>query len=385
LRNKRLDVLRCIAVLLVIGRHTRTASRIQDIGWVGVDLFFVLSGFLISGLLFVEYKERRSINVTRFYFRRGLKLYPAFYLLLAITFTVSKVFGSGRGGGRYLSEMFYVQNYGPYVWVHTWSLAVEEHFYLVLPLLLMLLVRLAKKDRPFRAIPAIFLVVSVVCIISRVWMVSGIPGARIHDWDSYRQVYVDTHTRFDSLFFGVLLGYLYHFHASWEAWVTRHRHILLGLAVLLLTSSFVKLDSPFMLTIGFTLLYIGFGIVLMLALSWRNVLPSAARFPAAKIADLLAFVGMYSYSIYLWHVPVSIYLPVAVQRILHVVMPPLRIDLLYFPMSIVVGIAMSKLVEYPVLRLRDRILPPGHSNPVAPSVPDYSAERASPAPLLARE
>jgi peptidoglycan/LPS O-acetylase OafA/YrhL len=385
LRNKRLDVLRCVAVLLVIGRHTRTAIWIQDTGWVGVDLFFVLSGFLISGLLFVEYKERGSINVTRFYFRRGLKLYPAFYILLAITFTVSKVFGSGRGGWAYLSEMFYVQNYGPSVWGHTWSLAVEEHFYFALPLLLLLLIRLSKSDRPFRAIPPIFLVVCIVCIISRIWMVADIPGSRIHDWDSYRHVYVDTHARFDSLFFGVLLGYLYHFHASWEAWVTRYRHVLLALAVLLLTSVFVRLDSRFMLTIGFTLLYIGFGIVLMLSLTWHNVLPTAARLPAAKIGDLLAFVGMYSYSIYLWHVPLSTYLPVASQRILHVVMSPLQTDLLYLPTSIVVGIVMSKLVEYPMLRLRDRILPSGHSDPVPPTVPEYPASDASPAPLLARE
>jgi peptidoglycan/LPS O-acetylase OafA/YrhL len=373
LRNKRLDVLRCIAVLLVMGRHAATPGPIKNIGWVGVDLFFVLSGFLISGLLFVEYKEQSSIDIARFYIRRGLKLYPAFYVLLAVTFGLNRYFGVANGRLGYLGEMFYVQNYGPSVWWHTWSLAVEEHFYFALPLLLLALIGLSRKDdRPFRAIPPIFAVVFTTCLISRIWMVADIPGTRLHDLEAWRHVYANTHTRLDSLFFGVLLGYLYHFRGSWEEWATRHRYVLVGLATILLSCMFVRLDSRFMLTLGFTALYIGFGIVLVLTLSLRNVLPRGLRSPAAQIGDLLAYVGVYSYSIYLWHVPVSFYLSTAVKQMTHFDMGPHRTDLLYFPFSIVVGIVMSKLVEYPVLRIRDRILPSGHSAPVTTTLPKYA-------------
>src|SRR6266478_1802599 len=85
MRNKRLDILRCIAVFSVMILHGNIWPFFGNIGWVGVDLFFVLSGFLISGLLFSEYKTRSSISFRRFFIRRGLKIYPAFYLFLFLT------------------------------------------------------------------------------------------------------------------------------------------------------------------------------------------------------------------------------------------------------------------------------------------------------------
>ena len=85
MRNKRLDVLRCVAILFVIFQHGNILEFFNRAGWIGVDLFFVLSGFLISGLLFGEYQRRGSIQLKRFYIRRGFKIYPAFYVFLAVT------------------------------------------------------------------------------------------------------------------------------------------------------------------------------------------------------------------------------------------------------------------------------------------------------------
>ena len=84
-RNRNLDALRAVAILLVLGRHFEYFRLWSQVGWAGVDLFFVLSGFLISGLLFAEWKQRGSIGIARFYVRRGLKIYPAFYVFLAMT------------------------------------------------------------------------------------------------------------------------------------------------------------------------------------------------------------------------------------------------------------------------------------------------------------
>jgi peptidoglycan/LPS O-acetylase OafA/YrhL len=72
-RNQSLDVLRCAAVLLTVGFHFPYYGIWGRIGWIGVDLFFVLSGFLISGLLFQEHKDTGSVNFKRFILRRGLK------------------------------------------------------------------------------------------------------------------------------------------------------------------------------------------------------------------------------------------------------------------------------------------------------------------------
>src|ERR1700676_447782 len=112
MRSKRLDILRCIAVFSVMILHGNIWPFFGKIGWVGVDLFFVLSGFLISGLLFSEYKTRNSISSKRFFIRRGLKIYPAFYLFLFLTGMLSRiVFRTLSPTTHYLHEVFFVQNY----------------------------------------------------------------------------------------------------------------------------------------------------------------------------------------------------------------------------------------------------------------------------------
>src|SRR5271166_499318 len=174
MRNKRLDILRCIAVVTVILHHSGESNFFVRAGWIGVDLFFVLSGFLISGLLFSEYKRRRSINFKRFLIRRGLKIYPAFYAFLLLTGIIGElVFHSHPTIGQYLHEIFFVMNYQRGVWDHTWSLAVEEHFYIFLPIFLFILARVSSNhDDPFRSIPQAAAVIAALCLTFRAISVS---------------------------------------------------------------------------------------------------------------------------------------------------------------------------------------------------------------------
>src|SRR6266536_4891341 len=136
-RNRNLDALRAVAILLVLGRHFGYFRLWDQVGWAGVDLFFVLSGFLISGLLFAEWKQRGSIGIARFYVRRGLKIYPAFYAFLAMTAVAGSVWPGFTPApltrAHALAEMLFLQSYWMGIWGHTWSLAVEEHFYIALP------------------------------------------------------------------------------------------------------------------------------------------------------------------------------------------------------------------------------------------------------------
>src|ERR1043165_9002825 len=92
-RNQSLDVLRGVAVLLVIGCHLHYYRLWAKGGWCGVDLFFVLSGFLVSGLLFQEYKNTGTIQFRRFILRRGMKIWPAFYVFLFVIGTFLATFG----------------------------------------------------------------------------------------------------------------------------------------------------------------------------------------------------------------------------------------------------------------------------------------------------
>ena len=143
-RSISIDFLRGIAILLVIGRHIEVVPEnlnsvlrapiifLIRYGWMGVDLFFVLSGFLVSGLLYKEIKNYNTLSYRNFFLRRGLKIYPAFYFLIAITLFL---YNFDITTGALISELLFVQNYFSSLWAHTWSLAVEEHFYLTLPLI----------------------------------------------------------------------------------------------------------------------------------------------------------------------------------------------------------------------------------------------------------
>jgi len=260
MRIKRLDILRCAAVLLVVTGHSGIFFLTSKVGWVGVDLFFVLSGFLISGLLYSEYKKRGAISFRRFFIRRGMKIYPAFYVMLLATYVGQLLFWHAppQPLSSYLREILFVQNYRYAIWGHTWSLAVEEHFYIALALLLLALARYSlDRTDPFRKVPQIFLFVAVTCLTLRILTIALTPSSKFITW----QVMNLTHTRIDALFFGVLLGYLYHFRPETITNFCRPaaNRVALGIlsVVLLSCCYFFSRDDHFQLMFGLTFLYLG--------------------------------------------------------------------------------------------------------------------------------
>jgi len=160
MRNLGLDLLRTIAVLLVLGRHLHLpadpnfAMRAwQTGGWVGVDLFFVLSGFLVSGLLCREYQRDQSVDLKRFLVRRGFKIYPAFYAMIGFTIIVKISSGQSIPIRQLVGEITFLQNYLGGIWIHTWSLAVEEHFYMGIAILMSFSAsKKAPNSRRFRSV-----------------------------------------------------------------------------------------------------------------------------------------------------------------------------------------------------------------------------------------
>ena len=214
-RQAELDFLRCIAVVSVVLCHfdklrgrellPRVGEAIvyvlESTGWMGVDLFFVLSGFLISGLLFREHIEHHEIRIGRFFLRRGLKIYPAFYLLIAVMLLRDWLGGIPIKPDHLAAECFFYQNYHAGLWSHTWTLAIEEHFYLLLPIFLLCLARFSRNSRdPFRLVPRIFVGLSIAVLVARVLTMLG-------ESEPYFHTYKRTHCRIDSLMFGVVLSY----------------------------------------------------------------------------------------------------------------------------------------------------------------------------------
>jgi peptidoglycan/LPS O-acetylase OafA/YrhL len=140
--NPALDGLRAVAILLVLACHT--AGFALPGGWVGVDVFFVLSGYLITSILLLEMREAGSVDLRSFYIRRGLRLLPALAILCVFQIGRSLVSHNGQEireatlvGALYLENWSIVYGWWPPgLMGHTWSLAVEEQFYLIWPLLL---------------------------------------------------------------------------------------------------------------------------------------------------------------------------------------------------------------------------------------------------------
>jgi peptidoglycan/LPS O-acetylase OafA/YrhL len=340
-RNANLDALRALAVLMVLGRHFDCFQLWTKVGWAGVDLFFVLSGFLISGLLFTEWKERRAISISRFYIRRGLKIYPAFYALLAVIVSIQIAWpniiaftGGPISLSRLAAEMLFVQNYSPGLLGHTWSLGVEEHFYLALPLVLWWMQRSQSAD-PFRRIPILFVAAAATILLFRT-----VVGFRLSG-DQYSAYLTPTHLRIDGLLFGVALSYWKHFRPGTFKRIAHSpvSTILIVVAAILLVT--LPLENPIMHTAGFTVLYLGFGSLLARVIDFQPGRHSRS------LVSALGRVGFYSYSIYLWHYVVAHLAPRA----------GIPSFIAYVTLSLLVGILMAKLIEYPVLALRDRWFP----------------------------
>lgn len=351
-RNTGLDLVRLLAVVLVIGRHMSLPPgsgwvpvAVQTGGWVGVDLFFVLSGFLISGLLFREYSGSGGIRTGRFLARRGFKIYPSFYVMLIATVAVRLASSQPVPLRGFLAEFFFVQNYLGGLWDHTWSLAVEEHFYLGIAAMFGLLLHRGRgKADPFSGIPLIFLVMAAACQSAR--LLNLLEGL---DYTHTRYLFA-THLRIDSLMFGVLLSYLSHYRSLGRLTGRIPSPVLLATGAALLAPAFMfPLERYELVSVaGVVAFYLGSGAVIIAAVRLRNA--------PCRLVRVLGSVGAASYSIYLWHMPVMDWgwrLAWALFR----TESYLIYACICLAGSIAVGMAMNKIVEWPMLKVRERFLP----------------------------
>jgi peptidoglycan/LPS O-acetylase OafA/YrhL len=356
------DCLRFAAIFLVMLTHSRdivlpagwptyTWGFLHLIGWVGVDLFFVLSGFLVSGLLFDEHDATGSLNIKRFLVRRGFKIVPAFYVLLIITAIYDGIVFHAFKPDHIFHDLAFISNYRMGSWAHAWTLAVEVHFYLLLAWLLWFLSRRPPKRGAWLArLPVVLCWVLALSFFAR-WINSALrPG----DMNVHRE-FQATHLHLDVLAAGVLLRYLYTYHHEWLGRLSGLKLpcVILGV-VLVCPSAYLwpKLwphHPDFITAIIPTTNYLGFGLILFVA--------TQVAFPTAGVGAWLVkpfdYFGKHSYSIYLWHLPVK-------QWLIDKVMPG-EPGLLYFVSfvvaSLVVGTFFSEILEMPILHLRNRLFP----------------------------
>ena len=147
-RQPGLDLLRAFAILVVVIYHAalfgfKLPGRVDRFGWIGVDLFFVLSGYLIGGQLLAPLARSRSIDLWRFFARRALRIIPAYFVILAVyAFLPSwREYPEMSPLWKFVLSVQNISLHGGTAFSHAWSLAVEDQFYFLLPLILILVSR----------------------------------------------------------------------------------------------------------------------------------------------------------------------------------------------------------------------------------------------------
>lgn len=302
-----LDHLRAVAILSVLMYHYRAFKHpewidtIGQYGWTGVDLFFVLSGFLISGQLFQEIKKSGNISLKTFFTKRFFRIIPPYFFTLGLYF-LFPLFREREALSSFWKFITFTQNYGLDVinrgtFSHAWSLCIEEQFYLILPLVLLAAVR-AKLFR-YTVFFTIFLILFSLASRFLTWKYAIVPALDTPDFwkEWYMKIYYPTHTRLDGLAVGVIISYLMNYSAGFQKMVHAHGNKIFVLGILLLGLSFrICMDqfSEEASVFGFTLVALSYGLLVMAAVSKSSFLYSSKTILTAELAGL-------SYAVYLSH------------------------------------------------------------------------------------
>lgn len=338
-----LDGLRAVAIVLVLGAHSGALRG----GVIGVDIFFVISGYLITAILVQEFAQTGNLDIRAFYIRRLLRIGPAFAFMLLSVLAMTALFVlPERRPAQYLPILYaaaYAMNWtrafglGSGIIGHTWSLAVEEQFYLVWPLALLGILPFDRRRRIM-----ILLGLVAASALWRGWL-TFLPGTEDH-------VFFGSDTRANQILLGCLLAFLpQHEVARWasRSWAVP----ALALATL------AVMGIPHWLRPGDSV-FIG------LCAAWLIAAVLDAR--PTLLATVLktgfcVAIGRLSYSLYLWHAPIGAALggravaPVAVLQIISL------------SLSFAAAIFSYFVIEKPFLRLKDgHRLAAAADSPVSP-------------------
>jgi peptidoglycan/LPS O-acetylase OafA/YrhL len=355
-RQPGLDLLRALAIVVVVIYHAGIMGfpmpgRVHRWGWIGVDLFFVLSGYLIGGQLLAPLARNQSIDLKRFFARRAFRIMPAYFVILAIYIFLPswREYPEIYPWWKFLVSVQNIGLHGGTAFSHAWSLAVEDQFYLALPFILLFANRLARA--------AIITPCVIFCggILLRAFLAyqhpAEVSGVAFRDYQAW--IYYPTWTRLDPLVFGVALAAIEKFRPLWWTKLTNVAPWLL-LPALALISYALWLGEGEYLTFTsviwqFPLIALGMAALLVCAQSDRLPLRRVA-IPGA------AFIASIAYSAYL------------VQKlVIHAVGEFCKArDVVLTSTSALIGVELCVYVvatvlflavERPFLQLRHRIAP----------------------------
>lgn len=317
--NPALDGIRAFAVVAVMLFHGGALTG----GYLGVDAFFVLSGFLITSLILHEVANEGRLNRARFWARRARRLLPALFLMLFAVCAYAALFAQrselDRIRGDAIATVFYVANWhaifsghgywdlfqAPSPLEHMWSLAIEEQFYVIWPLVIIAIVAIAatitrRRNHHTNPAPLVFTIALTAAICSTIWC------SLLFRADDVSRAYLGTDTRVGSILFGSAF-------AAWTIWKgpVRHHTTRIALELLAIAATigvaiaWTHLNGQDLLLYRGGLLLSGLGILTIIA-----AVAHPTHGPLHKILAWKPFVaiGLISYGLYLWHWPLYVLL-----------------------------------------------------------------------------
>ena len=353
-RHYGLDVLRAVAIIAVVLYHwPRTQDQIlfraiSHFGFLGVDLFFVLSGYLIAGQTFGLLKAEK-FTVKRFYFSRLMRILPNYYFVLLITVLIE---GLSRYDWRYL---LFLQNFGGlYHFTHSWSLCVEEHFYLLFPLTLMLMVRWNLISK----IPLLVATLLGAGILIRFFIWKDVRPDLIYatnvdqGYDLYfTHLFYPTYNRMDGLALGSLLAYVKHFKSEiWSRIIERAHTFLIASIIIFLPLAYLIYHKTEMINsvFGFT------AVALCMAGIVISSIPEKSIIHKIKLPGI-TLVSILSYSIYLTHGH-ALHLSYRVEKWFGLQNQLILLNSIRVILILLFASVLYWGLEKPILKWRDKVL-----------------------------
>ncbi|WP_294681992.1 acyltransferase family protein [uncultured Gemella sp.] len=351
-----IDSLRALAVLAVIIYHVDV--NYLPGGFLGVDLFFVLSGYLISSLIIKEFRKTGTVNLYNFYIRRARRLLPAVYFMITVGLVVMVLFNEVLLRKSHLDAIFgyiyssnwwyifhkldYFDSFGAQSpFKHLWSLAIEEQFYMIFPLLFLLVNGKKKsKDGTYK------LNKNFLYVVLGLILVSLIAYILLFDINNISRIYFGTDTRAFSLLVGVVGAILYPMERLHSKVTPQQNMIysvvsLVSIATLITVMIYTSEYNTWLYRGGFLLVAI-LGLIVIISSGKQHTLMS-------KLLSFkpIVFIGKISYSLYLWHFPILV-LTTPVSEIGN---PNIIFVILRVILTFVLATASYVFVETPIRKL----------------------------------
>jgi peptidoglycan/LPS O-acetylase OafA/YrhL len=358
-----LDHARALAIILVFIYHygrlfesPKEVTIIGKFGWTGVDLFFVLSGFLIASQLFLKTTtQNEDISFKEFFVKRFFRIIPAYFVVVFLYFLFPAL-REREAPAPLWKYLTFTQNLGldlryQGTFSHAWSLCIEEQFYLLLPVILIILIYYRALKKGWIIIASLF----VLGFAARVycWYTFVVPttatGTGWVYW--YRYIYYPTYARLDGLLAGISIAAVFAFKPVLKERLTRHGNLWLFTGLLILVGAyFICSNEQSMIAslVGFPLTDIGYGFLVLGAVSHTSFLYKVSLRVTTRLAE-------WSYAIYLTH---KIVIHVTQQYVSkgNIQKDSTWMFIICIASSLLAGYVLHVVIEKPFLKLRTRLL-----------------------------